>query len=162
MSTFCLILGILLMIGALVLAFRPIVPSVLPCYAAMWVLDYGNIIVVGNNSLLFWAAVSLMVLMINMAQSSMHRTYSGLAYVVVGTLVGAILGLLMSHAGIIIGAAIGAFMGLVAYCRTPMGHEIPFPSRDFVQHLAAMGLPSIVTMSIFATILEKLLKFYVS
>ena len=149
------------MIGTLVLAFRPVVPSVLFCYAAMWILDAGNNIVVSSNSLLFWGIATLMVLLINMAQPSAYRSTSGLAYVVVGALVGAIVGLLISHAGIIIGAAVGASMGLVAYCRTPQGRVIPFPSREFVGILAAIGLPLIVTMSIFATVLEKLLTNYI-
>ncbi|MBR5331743.1 MAG: DUF456 domain-containing protein [Muribaculaceae bacterium] len=161
MSTFCLIIGLLLIIGALVLAFRPVIPSVLLCYAAMWILDASNNIVVSSNSLMFWGMATLMVLLINMAQPAIRRNESGRGYVAVGTLAGAVVGMLMSHAGIIIGAALGASMGLVAYCCTPEGQVIQFPSREFVKRLASMGLPMIVAMSIFATILEKLLTNYI-
>ena len=161
MSTFCLIIGLLLMAGALVLAFRPVIPSVLFCYAAMWILDAGDIVVVSSNSLMFWGMATLMVLLINMAQSANRRIVSGQGYVAIGTLAGAVVGMLMSHAGIILGAAIGASMGLVAYCRTPEGRVVQFPSREFVKRLASIGLPMIVAMSIFATILEKLLTNYI-
>ena len=160
MSILCLIIGIVLMVGAVFFTFRPIIPSVLLSYAAMWVLSSNNHIFISSHNLLFWDIATMFVLLITMAQSPSNHNTHELGYIGVGTLSGSLVGMVVSHAGIIIGAAIGAFMGLLAFCRTPNGKNISFPSRVFISQLASKGLPTIVTMSIFATILEKLLTSY--
>lgn len=157
MATLCLILGIMLLIGAIVTAYRPWVPSVILSYVAMWVLNYGKHIYIGSNTLLFWGIATMMVLLIRMGQQHDKPDSNGMGYIATGALVGCVVGMLMSHAGIILGSALGAAMGLMAYCRTPNGHTLRFPSKEWIMQLAAKGLPIIVSMSIIGTTLNELL-----
>ena len=121
MSMLFLILGIILMIGAIILAFRPIIPSVLPAYVAMWLLDTSNHISINKNTLLFWGLATSIVLFINMSKAQDKPDNKGLGYIVAGTIVGSFVGMATNASGIIPGAAIGAFLGAVAYSRTPNG-----------------------------------------
>lgn len=157
MDTLCLILGIILLIGAIVMAYRPWVPSVILSYVAMWVLNYGKHIYIGNNTLLFWGIATMLVLLIRMGQTQDKPDTKGIGYITTGTLVGCIVGMLMSDTGIILGSVIGAFMGLLAFCRTPNGKELHFPSKEWIMQLASKGLPIIVSMCIIGTILNDLL-----
>lgn len=157
MATLCLILGIILLIGSIVMAYRPWIPSVILSFVAMWILNYSHYITLSNNTILFWGIATMLVLLIRMGQTQDKPNSKGIGYIATGALVGCVVGMLMSNSGIILGATLGAFMGLLAFCRTPNGKELHFPSKEWIMQLASKGLPIIVSMSIIGTILNDLL-----
>ena len=157
MSTLCLILGIASLLGAIIMAYRPIVPSVILSYVAMWVFNFGHHVMFDHSTMLFWGIATMLVLLIRMGQSHDKPDTKGLGYIATGALVGCVVGMLMSHAGIILGSALGSALGLMAFCRTPNGSDLRFPSKEWVMQLASKGLPIIVSMSIIGIVLNKLL-----
>lgn len=157
MAMLCLITGLLLLAGALFLCYKPIIPATLIGYGAMWVLSYGNHVTFSKDTLMFWGAATMIVLVIYSSQAQDSSDAKGSGYIATGALVGSIIGMLSTHAGIIIGAALGAILGFVAYCRTPQGASIKLPSKEFISQLAAKGLPTVVTISILCTVLDNLL-----
>lgn len=157
MSSFCLISGIALLVGAIIFCYRPVIPAALLSYAAMWTLSYGNYIPMLKDTLMFWGIATMIVLIISSSSPQTVRDNIGVGYIATGTLTGCVLGMLTFKGGIIIGAAIGAALGLSAFCRTPKGSHIKLPSKAFISQLAAKGLPTIVAMSIFGTTLDSLL-----
>lgn len=157
MSTLCLISGIVLLVGAIIFCYRPVIPAALLSYAAMWTLSYGNHIPMLKDTLMFWGVATMIVLIINSSATQSAHDNSGLGYITIGALTGCVLGMLTFKGGIIIGAAIGAMLGLTAFCRTPKGSHIKLPSKAFISQLAAKGLPIIVAMSIFGTTIDSLL-----
>lgn len=157
MDTLCLILGIVLLAGALYLCYRPLIPAAIIGYGAMWVLSYGNHITLSKDVLMFWGAATMIILVINSSQAQDADNAKGAGYIASGALVGCIVGMLTTHAGIILGAAIGAILGFVAYCRTPQGLTNKFTVKEFIGQLAAKGLPTIVTLSIIGTVVDNLL-----
>lgn len=157
MDTLCLILGIVLLAGALYLCYRPLIPAAIIGYGAMWVLSYGNHITLSKDALMFWGAATMIILVINSSQAQDADNAKGAGYIASGALVGCIVGMLTTHAGIILGAAIGAILGFVVYCRTPQGLTNKFTVKELIGQLAAKGLPTIVTLSIIGTVVDNLL-----
>lgn len=152
MTLLIITLSITLIIGAIIVAFRPIIPSALLSYAAMWLLDTTNIISISNHNLLFWGIATIIILIINMSQTQKIK-YNGLFFIVIGTLMGSCIGMVLSPSAIIIGAALGAIFGLISYYQTPNGRTTKLSPSIFIMQLASMGLPTIVSMSIIAFIL---------
>lgn len=157
MDTLCLILGIVLLVGALYLCYRPLIPAAIIGYGAMWVLSYGHHITLSKDSLMFWGAATMIILVINSSQAQETDNVKGAGYIASGALVGCIVGMLTTHAGIILGAAIGAILGFMAYSRTPQGLSNKLSVKEFIGQLAAKGLPTIVTLSIIGTAVDNLL-----
>ena len=157
MSTLYLILGIALLVGAIILSYRPLIPATLLAYGSMWILDMGKHINTTREGLTFWGVATMIILVINSSQPQATDDSKGSGYITSGAIMGCIIGMLTSHAGIIIGAASGAVLGFIAYCRTPQGTSIKLPSKAFLRELAAKGLPTIVTISIFGTVLDSFL-----
>lgn len=152
MSGLFITLSIILIIGAIIVAFRPIIPSALLSYAAMWLLDTTDIISISSHSLLFWGAATIIILIINMSQPQKTKN-NGLFYIVIGSLTGGCIGMVLSQSIIVIGAALGATFGLISYYQTPKGRTTKLSPSIFIMQLASMGLPTIVSMSIIAFII---------
>lgn len=114
------------------------------------------------DTMLFWGIAAAIVWGIAaMLPQAFSRSRAGVAYISSAALAGALVGLLMSSAGLIIGAAAGAFLGALAYSRTPAGREVmAFPSGSFLQLLCAKGLPAVVTASLAAMTVLQIIHFY--
>lgn len=161
MATFFLILGSLLLIAAIVLAFRPLLPASLAAYCAIWMFQLSGYIQLPSATIIFWSVATLIVLgLYRLLPASVTRSSAGRGYISTGTLAGMVVGMLMSAAGIILGAAIGAFLGAFAYSRTPQGQPVAFPSSPFMQLLAARGLPAVVAFSMVGLIIRDLIVIY--
>ncbi|MDE6308796.1 MAG: DUF456 domain-containing protein [Muribaculaceae bacterium] len=154
MATLCIILGSLLMCGAITLVFRPIFPGSILAYAGLWAFHFSGYFPVTMQELLFWGVATVLVVCADkLLPRSNAMALSGRGYVGVGTLAGMIVGMLMASAGIILGAVIGAFLGAMAFSRTPQGRTLDFPSSTFVRFLCSRGLPAVITFSQIGLIL---------
>lgn len=162
MSIVYLILGIALLVGAIILCYKPLMPATLLAYGSMWLFDMGKHITTTRDELTFWGVATMIILVISSSRPQEVENPKGVGYITSGALVGCILGMLTTHAGIILGSAIGAMLGFGAYCRTPQGASIKLPSKEFLSQLAANGLPTIVTLSIIGTVVDSFLLKLVS
>lgn len=148
MATFCIILGSLLMCGAIAMVFRPVFSGSLTAYLGLWAFHFSGYIPVTMRELLFWGVTTLIVIGLDvLLPRESARALQGRGYVGVGTIAGMVVGMLLSSAGIILGAAIGAFLGAMAYSRTPAGRALQFPSAVFMRFLCSRGLPAVVAIS---------------
>lgn len=158
MATFCIILGSLLMCGAIAMVFRPVFSGSLTAYLGLWAFHFSGYIPVTMRELLFWGVTTLMVIGLDvLLPRESTRTLQGRGYVGGGTVAGMVVGMLLSSAGIILGAAVGAFLGAMAYSRTPAGRSLQFPSAVFMRFLCSRGLPAVVAISQVGLVLYYLL-----
>lgn len=108
-------------------------------------------------SLIFWGIASAIAVGINyMLPRRIGSSRAGLGYMAGGALVGAIVGLAVSHAWMIVGSVAGAILGGVAWAKTPSGRQAEFPSSRFLNYLCAKGLPAVVNMCLLGTAVELL------
>lgn len=148
MATFCIILGSLLMCGAIVMMFRPVFSGSLTAYLGLWAFHFSGYIPVTMRDLLLWGVTTLIVIGLDLLQPrESTRSTRGRGYIGGGTVAGMVVGMLLSSAGIIVGAAVGAFLGAMAYSRTPAGRALQFPSGVFMRFLCSRGLPAVVAIS---------------
>lgn len=154
METALIVIGSLLLTAAVVLAFRPSRWSAPTAFVGM-IMFYlaGWLLTVDVWTLVFWGAATAIVVGIDyLLPREVVDSSRGVGYIVGATLAGTLVGLLVSDHGLIIGAVVGAFLGALAYVRTPAGRDIAFPSKKFVNYLAAKGLPAVVTMCIIGIV----------
>lgn len=119
----------------------------LVAFGALCVLFLQPVSAVSVGTLLFWGIASLIATAICvLLPGDVQRSRMGVAYLLVGTVAGAFVGLIISTAGMIVGAVLGAVCAAVAYSRTPAGRTIDFPSAKFFNYLCAKGLPIVVTV----------------
>lgn len=153
MTTFCIILGSILMCAAIALIFRPIFPAAIIAYAGLCSFHFAEFDIT-PASLIFWGVASLIVLGIDyLLPKAVTRSTFGRGYVGIASITAMIAGMLINSAGIIIGAVAGAFLGAIAYSRTPNGRNLRFPSGRFVNFLCARGLPAVVTVSMVGIVI---------
>ncbi len=151
--TLWLVTGVLLLSAAIVLLFRPFMPSVLAAYAGLWVMNLSGLTHFQSNEIVFWGIATVIVLGIDYlrVRPAVTTGYQR-AYVAGGTLTGMILGLLISPTyGGVAGSAAGSVLVLVAYRMTPAGRG---SSTAVIGSLCSVGLPAIVTCSIVALALR--------
>lgn len=161
MASLFIILGSLLLLLAVLLAFRPLFPASLVAYASLWMFQLSGHLQFPSSTIIFWSVATMIVLGLDrLLPSALSRSPQGQGYIAAGTLAAMVVGMLMSGAGIILGAAIGAFLGALAYSRTPAGQPLAFPSSPFMKFLCAKGLPAIVAFSMVGLIIRDLLVIY--
>lgn len=102
-----------------------------------------------GESLIFWGLAAAIACGINyLLPRELSTGTVGNGYLCGAALTGAFVGMLVSTAGIVLGAAAGALLGGIAFSRTPAGHVMRFPSREFFNYLCAKGLPVTVVVSL--------------
>lgn len=156
-----IILGSLLLTAAIVMAFRPSRWSAPVAYIGLWLFILSGNIVLSVFQEVFWGLAAAIVLALNYTlPAGVVSSNRGVAYIAGGTLGGTLVGMIVSGAGMIIGSVLGAFFGALAYCRTPGGRDIRFPSAQFVNYLAAKVLPAIITFCIIGIVIALLASQY--
>lgn len=149
MPTLLLISGVILLSVAIALTYRPVIPAAIVALGGLYLMRMSGELNISGNSMLFWCAATLLVLFINSLTSTEEQGKAkGVGYIVTGSMAGMFVGLLLSTEGIIVGSAAGALLGATAFCRTPAGASLRFPSLVFMRNLCAVGLPAIVAVCI--------------
>lgn len=141
-----LIVGVILVSGGLVSAFRSSTSGAAFTFMGVSALDRSRYAAIDSQTLLFWAIAVLIVLFIGYS-SRKSDVVPNLwkNYIVGGALAGMVVGLIYGQAGMIVGSAAGAVLGAVACWRI---------SRSAVNHRAlrravvTVGLPAVVTMTL--------------
>lgn len=162
MTTFLLILTVILALGAIVLSFLDGSVAAVVAFAALCCTGFIPGIDPGATVFIFWGVAAAIALALRfMLPESVKRSRLGVPYISGGALAGMLVGLaLSSHAAIVAGAFVGAILGGVAYARTPAGKVLEFPTSKFLNYLCAKGLPAVVTMSIAGTVAAVLAAMY--
>lgn len=160
-STILTIAGALALTAAVVLMFRPWPWAALVAYAGLWLMVWSGHIVLSPAQLVFWGVAAALVAGINfLLPAEVVASRRGVAYIAGAALAGTLVGMLASGAGMIVGSVVGAACGALAYSRTPSGRDIVFPSRPWLNYLAAKGLPAVVTCCIIGIVVALLASQY--
>ncbi len=163
LTTFSIIVvavSVLLLVGSVVGCFMRRRWAVVLAYAGMLGIDLLLFSHFSSRDW-FWGAATIIVLaIVYMLPTAVTASRLGVGYIVGGVIVGAAVGLIVSHAWLIVGSVVGGILGGVAYSRTPRGSEMGFPSPRFFNYLCAKGLPAVVTVCIVGTAIELLLSYF--
>lgn len=152
MTMILTILASLLLAASVVLAFLPSRWSVMTAWVGLLLMGIGSGLAIGVAIYIFWGVAAAIVIALSyLLPPGITRSTRGNGYIVGATLAGALVGLVLSHAGMIVGAVLGAFCGALAYSRTPAGTALAFPSGKFLNYLCAKGLPAVITMCTVGT-----------
>lgn len=157
MSLFLIILACLLTAVAVVGAFLPSWWAAPAAYAGLLLAGASGYIELTAPTYIFWLVAAVIVLVIClMLPKSIANASNGVGYIAGATLAGTLVGLCIGHAGLILGAVAGAVFGSIAWCRTPAGMAIGFPSRKAINYLCAKCFPAIVTMCLAGNVIAAL------
>lgn len=153
MGAILLIVGSLLMGASLVIAFIPRSWAAVAAWGALLCFHLAFTSMISTSTLIFWAIAAALVVGIDFLRGIAGRPPRVTnAYITGGALVGAVTGAAIAPAALIPGAILGAVLGEMAWSRTPAGRALTFPSPQFWQLLAALGLPAVVVMSILGQV----------
>lgn len=156
METLLLVAGVILLSGAVVLAFRSASSGVAMSYLGISAVRGSKYVVINDQLLLFWAMAAMIVLLAGFWQRRrLPLPNLCLNYIVGGTLVGMIVGAVLGYSAMVGGAMAGALLGGVAWKRTRSGEATQI---KFWRILAEVGLPAVVTMSIVGIALNYLVR----
>ncbi len=111
---------------------------------------------------IFWGVAMVIVVALNfILPEAVARSRTGVPYICVGALAGALLGVAASsQTAIILGSVAGAAVGGIAYGMTPRGKMLDFPSSRFINYLCAKGFPVVITACICGLAAACLLTVY--
>ena len=133
LSKILLIAGIVLMLLALVLLFKPWIAAALPAYAGLWLMHLSTYTTFPQWIFIFYGVTTLMVMGIKYLQPKGEPgdKSTGNLYL-----------------------ALGAIMGQLAFSMTPHGKWLKFPKSNFIQYLCAKGLAVIVAVAMMGLAVE--------
>lgn len=144
-----LILGGIFASAGVVSAFRSSGSGAVWSFFGVNALMRSHYAVISERLMIFWAIAVIMVLLIGFSsrrQAAVPDLWKN--YIVGGALAGMVVGMIYGQAGMITGSAAGAIFGGVACGRIKGGQINMLALRRAV---VAVGLPSVVTMSILGT-----------
>lgn len=151
LQTILLIAGIACLLAAIALVLWPRWIAAVPAYVGLWLLHKSYYIAVVPKTFVFWGIATLIIVglfyLSPKGEPDGHKSSN--LYVGLTALAGSLLGIILMHpAFIVLGTIVGALMGQLAYSRTPNGKWMLFPSTVFLRYFAAKCLPAIVAVSI--------------
>ena len=162
MTVFIIIISIILWLASIWCLFGRQVIAPALSYVALLVLSFANndigsqLLPINNVMLIGWLCMTLVVMMTTMLQpEAIRRQIKGMAFLVVGGIVGLALGLLgfsvassisMRYSVMILAVAGGIILGFVLYTLTPEGRPVGTGSKNFFKYLLAKGFPTAITL----------------
>lgn len=117
-----------------------------------------------------WLCMTVLVMAATIMQpAEVRRNTDGTGYLLLGTIVGMVVGLLgytfatnlsLLYGIMIVCTAAGTFMGLLLYSRTPRGASLAPTSGRFLPYLLAKGFPAAITVMQLGVVLVILIALY--
>lgn len=155
-SSYLFIFPLLCLLAAVVTLFLSWRWASVPAYAGLLLVYFlGWYLPV--SELYYWGAAMAIVLGLNMMlPRDVVSSRMGLGYVITGGIAGMAVGWLISPWFYVLGVILGVFLGTLAFCFTPAGRHLGFPSRQYLQYLCAKGLPAAITLAIAAKALNSM------
>lgn len=165
LSIILLIIATILLIVAFVLTIKPLWVAAVPAWCAMMLLYWAGYIHPATLpvwKIAMWAMATAIVVALRRYQpeGEPDGRNTGNLYIGLASMVGALLGIVMGPNYVLLGTIVGAVVGLMAYSRTPHGKWIKFASSTFIQYFCARCLPAIVAVAIIGISAESIL-FYI-
>lgn len=155
MEILLLILGVLMMLLALWCCMRPHIPSVIPAYAGIWLLQWSRYLEFPSVMLAYWGVmVAIVVVVSSMLSPVLLKTTQGMLHITLSSLAGMLLGLSFGYAPMVVGAFVGAAAGTLFFSRTPKGAGLRGSTYRVVQYFCAKGLPAVITVSLAGIAIE--------
>ncbi|MGM9803003.1 MAG: hypothetical protein ACI308_02380 [Muribaculaceae bacterium] len=154
--TILLILGLISLLAALLLVFKPKFPGAVAAYIAVFLLHASTHIYLTTSTLVFWACATVIVAVLHYLQPKGEPKESRASnlYIGLGGIAGLMAGLAIDARVMILGVIVGVFLGLIAYTRTPNGRWLKFPTFTFIQYFCAKALSAIVAIAIVGLAIE--------
>ncbi len=156
LSKILLIAGIVLMLLALVLLFKPWIAAALPAYAGLWLMHLSTYTTFPQWIFIFYGVTTLMVMGIKYLQPKGEPggKSTGNLYLALGAIMGCLLGMLVEARFMVLGTILGTILGQLAFSMTPHGKWLKFPKSNFIQYLCAKGLAVIVAVAMMGLAVE--------
>ena len=155
LSKILLIAGIVLLVLAVVLIFKPWYVAALPAYAGLWLLHYSTYTTFPSWVFYFYGAATLMVMGIRYLspKGEPDGRNTGNLYVGLGALMGCLIGMIDARF-MVLGTILGTVLGVLAYSHTPHGKWLQFSKSNFIQYLCAKGLSVVVAVAMIGLAVE--------
>ncbi len=155
LSKILLIAGILMMLMALVLLFKPWYVAALPAYCGLCLLHWSTYTTLPRWVFIFYGAATLMVMGIRYLspKGEPDGRLTGNLYLGLGAMMGCLLGMIDPRF-MVLGTIIGTVLGEIAYSRTPNGKWLLFSKSNFIQYLCAKGLQAIIAVAMMGVAVE--------
>lgn len=144
LSDVLMVLSVLLLSAGVVLEFSRSDNGVAFSCLGLGALNRCDMVAVSDHVLLFWAVVTIIVLVIARMRDG-QSGYPPLCrqFIAGGALAGMAVGMLGGYVALVAGTAAGALLGAVAWSRTPSGAAHP---RGAGRAIVEVGLPAVVVM----------------
>lgn len=158
-----LTLGIVALLAAMVLLFRPWrwLVAAIPAFVGLVLLHLSYFIAVPTGILIFWAVCTAMVggLAYVSPRGEPDGQRASNLYIGASAIAGCLLGMIVGARFMLLGVVLGAFVGQLAYSRTPAGRWMREPAKTFLQYFAAKCLPAIVAVAQVGIALEGIIQY---
>lgn len=152
-----LIAGIACIAAALALVLRPWrVPAAVAGWIGLLLLHLSTYTTLEPWVLPFYAVATLIVAGIHYLspKGEPGGKRSGTLYLGLGALAGGLVGMIAGARFMMLGVVLGCLFGQLAFCRTPHGNWIKFPSSNFIHYFCARGLQTIVAVAMIGVAIE--------
>ncbi len=154
--TLLLIVGIVLLLIALLLLFKPKLPSVVFAFSGMLALHFGGHIYLTNSALATWSIITLIIGWLHVMQPKDEPKWSKTSnlFINLGSIAGLLVGMAIDARVMLLCLCAGCVFGFITYTKTPSGAWLKFPTFTFIQYFCAKCFPSIATIAMMGIAIE--------
>ncbi len=141
---------------ALVLYPHPRLVAAIPAFAALVLLHLSYYIAVPSSTFIFWGIATFLVAGVHYMSPTGEpdgKTSSNL-YIGLGTIAGALLGIIVGARVMVLGVVLGAMAGQFMYSRTPHGNWMRPNTALYWRYFCVKCLPAIVAIAITGISIE--------
>lgn len=176
MSTFIIILSVLLFLAAIVALPTRLAAAPVCSYIGMVVISLARtpegypLVPLNATILTIWLCMTLIVMVATLLQPlPVRNTSRGMGYIIIGAMAGMAVGLLgftVSYQlnilyGLMIGATVvGTFLGFLLFTNTPDGRAVGIRTGNFFKYLLAKGFPTAITVMQIGVVLVIVIALY--
>lgn len=176
MSTFIIIISILLFVAAIILLPLRLLVAPVCSYVGMLLLSFARtpqgypMVPINGTILIGWLCMTVVVMIATLLQPvPVRNTTRGMGYVTLGAIVGMAVGLLaftvtyqlnMLYGLMIVATVAGTFFGFLLYTNTPDGRAVGIKSGNFFRYLLAKGFPTAITVMQIGVVLVIVIALY--
>lgn len=152
---------LILAVAAVVLMFRPLLPSALFACAAMWVAHWSGLLTLGGSFLTNWSVICVFYSVIEFIDGRPGKIPFMLSfYLLLGALAGMLVGLTAGDVWGVPGAAAGTVFGLLAYAKTAGRGSFVFSGSAFFKYFCAYGFRVLINVALLVILIYSLVEKY--
>ncbi len=176
MSTFMIILSILLFVAAIAVLPVRLISAPACSYIGMVLISLARtpegypLVPLNSTILICWLCMTIVVTVATLLQPlPVRKTSRGMGYITIGAIVGMAVGLLaftvsyqldVLYGLMIVATAVGTFLGFLLYTNTPDGRAVGIRTGNFFKYLLAKGFPTAITIMQIGVVLVIVIALY--